>query len=337
MLAALPLCKKKGDNTPPPPPTNKTFVNPILNGSDPWITQKDGFYYYTHTLGNRVALWKAASVSKLNSINNKEIFDPADGLSNSENLWAPEIHWLENKWYVYYTAGAGPDATQRTWVLENTAADPTTGTWIDKGRIYADDADFWAIDGTILEYNSNRYFIWSGRPDPSAQNQNIYIAKMTNPWTLQTPTVMLTQPTLAWEVNGGAVNEGPQILKNGSGNIFLIYSASGCWTDDYGLGMLTLKNGGDPMLVTDWTKQPQSVFVKKGSSNAYGPGHNGFFKSPDGTEDWIIYHANSNSGEGCGDKRNIRIQQFTWNSNSIPIFGEPVKTGIAVNVPSGEN
>lgn len=333
----MPLCKKKSDNTPIPQPNTRTFVNPILNGSDPWVTKKDGIYYYTHTLGNSVALWKTTSMSKLSSVNNKEIFNPAAGLPNSENIWAPEIHSLDNKWYVYYTAGAGPDVTQRTWVLENTSGDPTTGTWTDKGRIYTTDADFWAIDGTILEYNNNRYFIWSGRPDPSLQNQNIYIAKMTNPWTLQMPTIMLTKPELDWEVNGGPVNEAPQILKNSNGNIFLIYSASGCWTDDYALGMITLKNNGDPMVFADWTKHQQPVFLKKPAGNVYGPGHNAFFKSPDGTEDWIIYHANSNSGEGCGVKRNIRIQRFTWNSDGSPSFGEPVKTGLPVNVPPGDN
>ena len=331
-------CKKTSDPVTPPviPPFVKTFINPLMQGADPWVVKKDGFYYYSHTLGNRVALWKTNAVSKLGSVTSTEIFRPAAGSPNSENVWAPEIHFLDNKWYLYYTAGAGPDITQRTWVLENSNADPATGTWVDKGRIFTSDADFWAIDGTVLEHNGGKYFIWSGRPNQAVQNQNIYIAKMINPWTLQTPAVMLTKPELSWEINGGPVNEGPQILKNNSGKVFLIYSASGCWTDDYSLGMLILKDGGDPLLASDWTKKQQPVFAKKIENNAYGPGHNAFFKSPDGNEDWIIYHANTNSGEGCADKRNIRIQKFNWNADGTPTFGEPVKTGVAMNVPAGE-
>lgn len=338
-MLVLPYCKKRNSTqpTPPPPLPPKTFVNPLINGADPWVIKNAGFYYYTHTLGNRIALWKTTAVSKLNSITGVEIFRPTAGMPNSANIWAPEIHFLENKWYVYYTAGSGPDITQRTWVLENSSADPTIGTWIDKGRIYTTDADFWAIDGSILDYNGLRYFIWSGRPNPSVQNQNIYIAKMTNPWTLQTPAVMLSKPELSWEVNGGPVNEGPEILKNNNGKVFLIYSASGCWTDDYALGMLTLRDGGDPLIAADWTKNPQPLFVKNAANNAYGPGHNAFFKSPDESENWIIYHANSNSGEGCADRRNIRIQKFTWNSNATPNFGEPLRTGVGINVPAGEN
>src|SRR5439155_26502562 len=110
-----------------------------------------------------------------------------------------------------------------------------------------------------------------------------------------------------------------------SGRVFLIYSASGCWTDDYALGMLTLRQGGDPMNPVDWTKSPDPVFVKKPENGAYAPGHNAFFTSRDGRESWIIYHANLAAGQGCGNARNPRMQRFTWNADGSPNFGEPVK------------
>ncbi len=337
VVLLLSHCGKKQSNTPiTPTPSAKTFSNPLLNGSDPWIIKKDSLYYYTQTLGNRIALWKTAAVSKLGAVSSTEVYRPAAGSPNAENIWAPELHFLNGKWYLYYTAGSGADSTQRTWVLENSNASPLTGTWVDKGRIFATNADFWAIDGTILEYNGSNYFIWSGRPNNAVQNQNIYIARMTNPWTLETPAVMITKPELSWEINGGPVNEGPEILKNSSGKVFLIYSASGCWTDDYALGRLTLTDGGNPLVATDWIKNTQPVFTKKPANSAYGPGHNAFFKSPDGTQDWIIYHANSNSGGGCSGSRNIRIQKFSWNADGSPDFGEPAQIGLAVTVPAGE-
>jgi len=36
-----------------------------------------------------------------------------------------------------------------------------------------------------------------------------------------------------------------------------------------------------------------AVFQRSNTNGVYGPGHNGFFKSPDGTEDWIVYQANA--------------------------------------------
>ncbi len=100
--------------------------------------------------------------------------------------------------------------------------------------------------------------------------------------------------------------------------------------------MLTLKDGGDPMIPSDWTKAATPVFTKNVGGSVFGPGHNTFFKSIDGSEDWIIYHANSSSGLGCGDTRSPRMQKFTWNTNGTPNFGAPVNININNAKPAGE-
>jgi GH43 family beta-xylosidase len=338
-------CDKKsggGGNTPvptPPVPAN-TFTNPLLqSGPDPWVIKKDNFYYYTHTLGNRIGIWKTAKMSELKIATVQTVWNaPATG-PNSRNVWAPELHYINNKWYAYYTAGASSDlSTQRSFVLENAGEDPQTGTWVDKGKIYDPTADFFAIDGTIFTHNGINYFIWSGHPSANDNTQMIYIARMSNPWTLEGGRSLISSPQYAWEKIGAPppVNEGPEILKNSAGKTFLIYSASGCWTDDYSLGMLTLKDGGDPMQATSWTKTALPVFTKNVSGGAFGPGHNSFFKSLDGTEDWILYHANPVSGKGCGDDRSPRMQKFTWNGDGTPAFGQPVAVNVPVTKPSGE-
>lgn len=325
-LALANQCQKSSNERPPtgnPPVT--TLRNPIITGADPWVYQAGTVYYYMHTLGDRVAIWKTDSMPAVANAQRTTIFTPTPGEANSRNVWAPEIHKVDGKWYTYFTAGSGPDSTQRLWVIENPNEDPTTGTWTSKGRIFSPAADFWAIDGTVLEHDGIKYFLWSGRPDHTKQDQNIYISRMENAWTLTGPVTMLTAPQLPWERVGGPVNEGPQILKNPEGDVFVIYSASGCWTDDYALGMLRLKDGGDPMQLDDWIKSQQPVFTKHEENNAFGPGHNSFFKSPDQKQDWIIYHANLRSGDGCSNKRNVRIQPFTWNADGTPNFGRPVK------------
>lgn len=338
-------CSKKstgGNGTPNPPVVtdSATFTNPLLpSGPDPWIIRKDNFYYYTHTLGNRIALWKTAKVSQLKDAAPQTVWNaPASG-PNSRNVWAPELHFLNGKWYLYYTAGASADhSTQRSHVLENTAADPTTGNWTDKGRIADFAADLFSIDGTVFSHNGTDYFLWSGHASMTDKDQRIYIARMSDPWTLSSARVLLSSPTLTWETRGAppAINEGPQILRNPAGRVFLIYSASGCWTDDYALGMLALKDGGDPMNPADWTKKETPVFVSYPGAGAYGPGHNSFFKSADGTEDWILYHANPEAGKGCANLRSPRMQKFTWNADGTPSFGLPVPLNTNIKKPSGE-
>lgn len=346
LLFVIISCKK--ENSPPQPPvtppppvnTDSTFGNPLLSsGPDPWVIKKDSFYYYTQTSGDRIRIWKTKALSQLTYAAPVTIWTKPQTGPNSENVWAPELHYLDGKWYMYYTAGsANVNTSQRIFVLENTSADPTQGAWVDKGQITVPSADFWAIDATVYEVNNIRYLIWSGHPTINDYTQQIYIAQMQNPWTLATGRTLISTPDYSWEKIGSppAVNEGPEILQNSAGKTFLIFSASGCWTDDYSMGMLTLKDGGNPLTAVDWVKSSNPVFTKKPENGAYGPGHCSFFKSPDGKEDWMMYHANSLMNQGCGDVRNPRIQRFSWNGDGTPNFGEPVKINSAFKKPSGE-
>ena len=347
LLVGLLSCGKDsggGGTTPtptpptPPPPTATTFTNPLLaSGPDPWVVQKDGYYYYMATTGGNVTIRKTAKMSELGSAPSYVVWRPQANSDNTSNVWAPELHFLDGKWYIYYTAGPSNQnccGGQRSWVLENASADPTQGTWTEKARLAVAGQDFWSIDMTVLDLNGKRYALWSGQ-DGTSDQQNLYISAMSNPWTLTGPRTLLSKPELGWELNGfPKVNEGPEVLQH-NGKTFIIYSASHCSTDDYALGQLTL-TGTDPLAASAWSKSQTPVFVKNPTNRAYGPGHNGFFKSKDGSQDWLIYHANSNAGEGCGNPRNPRMQQFTWNADDSPNFGTPVAIGTALARPAGE-
>ncbi len=318
--------KGSGNNpvTPPPPADTTTFKNPLLSsGPDPWVVQKDGYYYYTQTQGNKISLWKTKAMSDLKDAAITTVWNAAPGTAYSDDVWAPEIHFIQNKWYIYFAAdSSGDDKTHRLYVLENANADPTAGAWTLKGKIN-EPSNNWAIDASEFDYNGSSYLVWSGWINNLGGQQNIYIAKLSNPYTIDGSRVLISSPTNDWEKNGFPVNEGPEEITN-AGNVFITYSASFCGTDAYCLGLLSLKPGGDPLNAADWTKSSSPVFATNASGGAYGPGHNGFFVSPDGSENWIIYHANNTSGEGCGDARNPRIQKFTWNSDGSPYFGMPV-------------
>jgi GH43 family beta-xylosidase len=330
-----------GGTTPDPvlPPTTGVtyFTNPLQSsGPDPWVAQKDGTYYYTRTLGNRISVYATPKMSLLGQAAAQTVWTPPASGAYSRDIWAPEMHYINGKWYMYFAADDGNDVNHRMYVLETADQNPTTTNWTFKGKL-TPATDKWAIDGTILNYNNQLYLVWSGwKGDNQPGVQQLYIAKMSNPYTIDGDRVMISEATFGWEKNGSAVNEGPEALINSAGKVFMIYSASSCFTDDYALGMLTLRTGGDPMNPADWTKSASPVFSKNVGGNAFGPGHNGFFKTFDGKEDWIVYHANSLSGQGCGDQRNPRMQKFTWNADGTPNFGAPLPAGVNVQVPSGE-
>lgn len=309
-----------------------TFTNPLIpRGADPWVAQKNGEYYFTYTQGSKLVLYKTKAMTELALAVSQDAWIPPQGMPYSKNIWAPELHEIDNKWYIYFAADNGTNANHRMYVVENSAADPTQGTWVLKGKV-ADSTDQWAIDGTVFKYNGQLYMLWSGG-NAGAAPQRIYIAPMSDPWTISGPKVAISSPTYSWEMNGNAINEGPQAITNSGGRLFVTYSGSGYWVDTYCLGLLSLNVNGDPLNPADWVKTANPVFSMNADSGAFGPGHNGFFKSPDGTEDWIIYHARSAAGGGA---RNARIQKFTWNASGAPDFGAPVKIGSPVPKPSGE-
>jgi GH43 family beta-xylosidase len=319
------------------------FTNPILpSGPDPFSFYKDGYYYYTHTLGNRIDIWKTKNIANLATAQRKTIFTPPPGTTYSKDLWAPEIHFIDGKWYVYFAADGGSNKTHRMYVLENASNDPMEGEWIFKGKI-TDPSDKWAIDGDVFSYKKQWYMIWSGWEGDINGQQNIYIAKMKNPWTIEGNRVCISRPTLAWEKHGDLndpdgtrhldVNEGPQALQH-KNKLFIVFSGSACWTDQYALGLLIFTGKDDLLNAAHWKKLPEPVFQQSPADSVYAPGHNSFFRSPDGKQDWILYHANAHPGDGCGGKRSPRIQSFSWTKEGLPYFGKPMKTGVATAVPA---
>ena len=99
----------------------------------------------------------------------------------------------------------------------------------------------------------------------------------------------------------------------------------GCWRP---------RSRQTPLEARSWAKIDHPFLSTDPASQAFGPGHNGFFKSPNGQEDWIIYHANPASGEGCGNLRSPRIQKFAWNALGRPHFGAPVPLGTPQEKPA---
>ena len=216
------------------------------------------------------------------------------------------------------------------FVLEGDSTDPQ-GSYTLKGQISIP-SNRWAIDGTVMDHGGKNYFVWSGRTSGTTvdigSSQSLYIAEMSNPWTLTGTRTRISSPTYTWERHGHSVNEGPQLLRNPGGEVFLTYSASGFYTPEYAIGALKL-TGSNPLLAASWTKLAQPLFDQ--GNGVEGTGHASFVKSPDAAQDWIVYHART----APDAPRDVRIQPFTFGADGVPQFGEPIPTGQVTAAPSG--
>ncbi len=332
VLLLLAAGSAAGQSEPP------TLRNPLNSrgGADPWLTYYDGFYYLaTTTWTSELTMRRAATLAGLKTAEPQRIYFETDP-SRCCNMWAPEFHLLDGpngpRWYFYYTAGTAANYDdQHTHVLESTGTDPL-GPYTYKGSLVDPLVQRWAIDGSILELNDALYFLYSAWVGGF---QSLFIAPMGDPWTLSGGGVVISQPELPWEQVGLNVNEAPVALYH-EDDTFIVYSASFCGTLDYKLGLLTY-TGGDPLSADAWQKHPEPVFQRSDENGVFAPGHNGFFQSPDGSENWIVYHANDTAEGGCDGRRTTRVQPFGWNDDGTPDFGTPVSTAFDISAPSGDS
>jgi len=294
------------------------IINPILppHSADPWMIFHGGFYYYSETRDQRhIFIRRSRTIAGIGQDSGVCVWSaPARG-DNCDNVWAPELHLIDGRWFIYYAADDGDNDNHRMWVLEATGSDPR-GKYRCRGPL---ETNGWAIDGTVLTLDSGRrFFVWSGWAGRQNEQQNIYIAPMKDPVKICGERVLIATPDQPWERVAMPICEGPQVLKR-NGDIFIVYSASGSWTPDYCLGLLHNKTN-DVLNRDAWTKHGP-VFKK--TEDVWGVGHCSFVKSLCQSEDWMVYHSKSSRMPGWTD-RDVHAKRFSWASDGFPDFGAPL-------------
>ncbi len=264
----------------------------IMQRADPYVyLHHDGYYYFTASVPeyDRIELRRAWSVKALPDAAPEVIWRKHAEGEMSWHIWAPELHFIDGSWYIYFAAGRADDTFKiRTYILENKSPDPFCGEWKEKGMLKSA-WDSFMLDCTVFEHDGKWYAVWAQKAPDAADSSRIYIAALKNPWTLETEPIELSRPEFNWECRGFMVNEGPAVLKT-DGKIIITYSASA--TDaSYCMGFLSADDTSDILSAKNWKKSPMPIMTTDETKGIFGPGHNSFTKSRDGRENYMIYHA----------------------------------------------
>ncbi|BCJ40717.1 hypothetical protein GCM10010168_72950 [Actinoplanes ianthinogenes] len=324
-------------------PTTQPLVS---QRADPFISERiNGKYYFTGSVPSydRVVLRGSTTLAGLTDATETTIWTRPAGGKMGGFVWAPELHRIDGKWYIYFTSSDADDIWHiRPFVLESSLADPLDPAgWSVKGEI-ALEWDSFALDATTFSHRGKRYLLWAQSEPEIAVNSSVYIAEMANPWTLKSKPTRLTTPTKSWEIQGYKVNEGPAVLVR-NGRVFLTYSASA--TDaNYCMGLLTASASANLLDRDSWTKSPDPIFVSNDETKRWGPGHNSFTVAEDGKTDVLVYHARDYkqiTGDPLYDpNRHARVQKLYWHPDGTPLFGVPVGDGgpiVRLNVRDSRN
>ncbi|SFU93949.1 glycoside hydrolase family 43 protein [Pontibacter akesuensis] len=326
MLAVLLLIS--GCTNTPQESEKIQFDNPIaLQRADPHVTRSaDGTYYFIATVPeyDRIEIRKAQTINGIKEAEPVVVWRKHTEGPMGNHIWAPEMHRIDGKWYIYFAAGSAEDKWAiRKYALSNASEDPTAGEWVEEGEIVSNRNEF-SLDATTFEHKGQRYMIWTDRASDKEINTGLYIAEMTSPTTLGDKQVVISVPEYAWERQGHNVNEAPAVLIR-NGKVFVTFSASA--TDaNYAIGLLWADANADLLDPASWNKLPEPVFFSNEALKRFGPGHNSFTVAEDGKTDVMIYHARDYKeieGEPLYDpNRHTRARVLKWTEDGMPDFGQ---------------
>lgn len=319
------------------------FTNPVFVGQDPWVIYVDGTYYYSGSncgVGD-ICVKQSKTLTGLAKAPWIGVWKHGASGPNSKEVWAPELHRIDDRWYIYYAADDGDNDHHRLFALQS------DGKGMELGRFQEADTglphgqldalpDHWGIDPNVFTAADGKlYLTWSCTNQADAAfPQRICLAPMRDAVHVDKPAVFLSAPTEAWETRDKPIQEGPVGYTRG-GRTFITYSGSASWIpNDYAVGLLSLSPGGNPSDPSAW-KKSGPIFDRHGK--VYGPGSVVFVPSPDGRQYWNVYHAIERLDcKPAYDCRDVRMQPMRFDAAGAPVLGVPVDPGVPLDVPSGE-
>lgn len=310
---------------------NKTIYNEpfIAQRADPYVYKHtNGVYYFTASVPeyDRIVLRKADFFEGLPKAEEVTVWEKHSEGIMSIHIWAPEIHYINGAWYIYYAAGEKDDIWAiRPYVLECKHIDPIKGEWHELGQMKGADVytfrDF-SLDMTVFCHNKQWYCAWAEKVSVGKKISNLYIARLKSPSQLESQQVLLSSPDYDWERIGFWVNEGPAFIKHGD-RIYLTYSASETGAC-YCMGILSANIDADLLDPKVWKKERLPALKTDFEKGLIGPGHNSFTKSEDDKKDIMVFHARNYDvieGDPLNDpNRNTYCMYIEWDENEKPVF-----------------
>jgi len=303
-------------------------LNPLkgdIKVHDP-VMIKDGNTYYVFHTGRGIAIktskdrinWKNAG--SVFSRNNLPAWHKQDIPNQDGMLWAPDIHYRNGKYWVYYSVSAWMNFNSSVGLVTNTTLDSTQPNykWVDEGKIigYKNGGEgVNVIDPNAFVDTDGRVWLFYGS----------YKAGLRLTELNATTGKLLNDPPQLTVITR-ALGEGVFVIK-GPKYYYIFASRGRCCaglrsTYQIVIGRSLTVDG--PYLNKEgksWVDNNYTVFLA-GDSTAPGKGHNGFLT--DGDTTFIVYHAYTRAAGGAAllNSKILYMDEEDWPTldNSKAIF-----------------
>lgn len=308
----------------------KHFTFPFAAGrADPCIGRWNGHYYFVATndldQNHTIYIRESDSIEGLQNapehlILDSEMYDEIGNL-----LWAPELHEIEGRLYIFLAATKQEffEEASHVMALMEGGNPINKKDWSRPVKVVKADGTQLCeagkeitLDMTCFQWKQNYYAIWSQRQFlPDDLGAWLYIARLDKrePWKLFTEPCVLSKPEYGWENNHTFVNEGPFALVHDD-RLIITFSGGGIDTS-YTVGYLELLPDGDPLDKMSWRKNNYPILSSFSVNGEFGTGHNSYICDEGGFV-WNVYHARP-SAEG---ERSAGIRLVHFDIDGIPML-----------------
>lgn len=309
----------------------QSWPNPFIKArADPSVLLWQHRYYFMGSLPRYDALEIrcARSLMELREAEPTIVWRKPDSGPCSELIWAPELHRVGDRWVIYFAAAPSREKVDdlfqhRMFALLCDGDDPLRDAWTECHQVTTP-LDTFSLDATYCFHQGRHFYLWAQQNPQIEGNTCLYLAELSNPWTLKGEPILLSRPEFGWEKGGVSVNEAPTTLLHGE-RLFVAYSAAA--TDEhYAMGLLWIDRHADPLRSENWVKLDHPVLSTSIENRQFGPGHSCFTLDEQG-RDVLIYHTRNHAGMAGDAKydpsRHTRLQTFCWDEQDMPDFSAP--------------
>lgn len=287
-----------------------SYTNPVQgnrDSPDPGVLYHNGVYYAVTTMGwdgHYFPIWASSTGTQFTQYGWAMPLAPA--WTACCDYWAPELHIINGKFLLYYTAR---DKNHKL-TIGAAQSDNIAGPYIDRGSPLVTNESEGVIDATVLRDGSTNYIVYKVDGNAHGHQTELW-AKLLDPTgmnTLGSPKLLLKNDQ-EWE---HGIVEGQWFIQEG-GIYYLFYSGCGYASACYSVGVATSKNALGP-----YTKSSRNPIFKtrpnQTNKSWQGPGHCSVVKSPQGH--WLMfYHAWPHNG--IKTKRLMLLDQVIFKDGEV--------------------
>lgn len=298
--------------------------------ADPCIGKWNGKYYFisTNDLDREHSIYirEADSIPGLVTAQQVKILDAYTYPHLGNLLWAPELHVLNDRLYVFHAGTPQEFFEEQSHVMAlKEGGNPLKASdWEMPVRVLKKDGSYLyensgkgiTLDMTVFEAGGKHYVCWSQRQFlPVDQGAWLYIAQIdpSEPWKLTTDPVLLSMPEYGWANNHTFVDEGPFALKR-DGKVYLTFSSAAV-DSTYVVGLMTGDENADLLNPENWVKENYPLLTSRSVEGEFGTGHNAYVTDDEGFV-WNTYHARP----GVDGPRSSGIRRVHFNAEGFPVL-----------------